>query len=60
MNPTVLTVNSSSIHVVAPLKFLRLVQEHLGEEYRLQDFIDLFVGPSTGRQVVAGGKNMLI
>jgi hypothetical protein len=60
MNPTVLAVDGGGVRVVAPLEFLGLVQEHLGEECRLQDFVDLFVGPSAGRQVVAGGKNMLI
>lgn len=60
LDPIVLAIDSGGVRGVVPLEFLQLVQDHLGEECRLQDLVDLFVGPSAGRQATAEERNMLM
>jgi hypothetical protein len=49
MDPTILAIDGGGVRVAMPLQFLALVQEHLGEHCRLQDLVDLHIGPSAGR-----------
>lgn len=53
-----LAVDSSSVYIANPLEFLGLIQEYLRGEYCLQDFIDLFIRPSAGRQLIGVGKTI--
>ncbi|KAL1873640.1 hypothetical protein Plec18167_006157 [Paecilomyces lecythidis] len=49
MSPTVVAIDGGGVRAVIPLEFLILVQEHLGKDARLADFVDLGVGTSSGK-----------
>ncbi|KAL2783808.1 patatin-like phospholipase [Aspergillus keveii] len=54
MNPTVLAIDGGGVRGVIPLEYLLLVQESLGPGCKVQDLIDLGIGPSSGGLIILG------
>jgi len=48
----ILNINSGGTKGVVPLEFLNLLQKTLGSKYKLQDFFNLTVGTSSGKNEI--------